>query len=140
MEEIQAFQARLHALHARIRTMFVLGARAVAQSEEAFGRELRAASGQMTIAERVAARQKYMEIRDRIRAAVPLMPIVADIQQLIDMSRIFAQLEWEEADHKLMHLRKIALLLIVLYLYRILLLHQLFILMKLKQLRHSLPD
>ena len=68
------------------------------------------------------------------------MPIVADIQQLIDMSRIFAQLEWEEADHKLMHLRKIALLLIVLYLYRILLLHQLFILMKLKQLRHSLPD
>lgn len=140
MEEIQAFQARLHALHARIRTMFVLAARAIAQSEEAFGRELRAASGRMTVAERLAARQKYMEIRDRISAAVPIMPIVADIQQLIYLTRIFTQTEWEEADRKLMHLRKIMLLLIVLFLYRILLLHQLIILKELKQLRDSLPD
>jgi hypothetical protein len=63
MEEIQAFQARLHALHARIRTMFVLAARAIAQSEEAFGRELRAASGRMC-----AQKKAYLPRCDDTRA------------------------------------------------------------------------
>jgi hypothetical protein len=140
LARILAVQQRLHALHEAMRVRLGEAEEANSETLESIGRELREDADEMTFDEKMEVRTNIFELRTRQKAMVPLLAQTAMLQELIEIMRVVADLDGQEAeDLKLLHLRKFVLLLITIYLLRQILDFQAAQAEELRRIRMTLP-
>lgn len=139
LEEIERVQSGLHALHAAMRVRVV-------HTDEEFRAELDELSeslgelgDELSLEEKVEIRREVHEVLRRQERVTPLLILSVELQNLIEILRLFGKLDWEEEDRKAHHLRKILVLLMVIQLLLMVLAFQRWRAEELERIRRKLP-